>query len=32
MSQLAWLVIAFLAIIVGTVGFSAVGLWWMGDE
>ena len=32
MSQLAWLVIALLAIIVVTVGFSAIGLWWMGDE
>lgn len=32
MSQLAWLGIALVAIVVGTVGFSAFGLWWMGDD
>ena len=32
MNQLAWLGLAFLAIVVGTVGFSAIGLWWMGDD
>lgn len=32
MSQFAWLGIAFAIIVAGTVGFSAFGLWWMGDE
>ena len=32
MNQLAWLGLAFLAIVVCTVGFSAIGLWWMGDD
>lgn len=31
MTQYAWLGIAFVAIVAGTVGFSAFGLWWMGD-
>ena len=32
MTQLAWLGITFAAIVIGTVGFSAIGLWWMGDD
>lgn len=31
MTQYAWFGIAFAAIVAGTVGFSAFGLWWMGQ-
>lgn len=30
-SQFIWLTVAFAVIVAGTVGFSAVGLWRMGD-
>lgn len=32
MTQIAWLAVAFVAIIAGTVGFSAIGLWYLGPE
>ena len=32
LNQLIWLAIAFVVIIAGTVSFSAIGLWRMGDE
>jgi hypothetical protein len=32
MTQYALLGIAFAAIVAGTVGFAAFGLWWMGGD
>lgn len=31
MTQFAWAGVAFIAIVVAAVSFSAIGLWWMGE-
>jgi hypothetical protein len=31
LNQFIWLAVAFAVIVTGTVGVSALGLWWMGE-